>query len=111
VFGTSAGWAKLVDLNKNKIIWKQNFEGACIYGMDWFKDGTLAIAPTVSTVSVFKFSRSKMTLNPLYKVELDYIARCLHFSPFHSKDPLLLIGTFDGKVCLKNSDGKISKTI
>jgi hypothetical protein len=50
VIGTSAGWAKLIDLNKNKVLWKQNFDGNCIYGLDWHKDGSLAIAPTIAEV-------------------------------------------------------------
>jgi hypothetical protein len=47
VIGTSAGYVKLIDLNKNKVLWKQNFDDATIYGLDWYKDGTLAIAPTI----------------------------------------------------------------
>jgi hypothetical protein len=61
--GTSAGNAKLIDLQKNKVLWKQGFNGACIYGMDWNDKGILAVAPTAPTVHVFKFSKSKMTMN------------------------------------------------
>ena len=50
VFGTSAGVVKLVDLNKNKVVWKQEFSGTCIYGLDWNSNGMLAVGPTMQEV-------------------------------------------------------------
>lgn len=100
VIGTSAGNVKLIDLNKNKVVWKQNFDDATVYGLDWYKDGTLAVAPTVQEISILKFNRSKMTFTPYFKVYLEYYARCLHFSPFHKN--LLAIGTFDGNVIVQD---------
>jgi hypothetical protein len=43
VIGTSQGMVKLIDLKKNKVIWKEKFHHM-ILDLDFNKDGVLAIA-------------------------------------------------------------------
>ena len=60
--GTSAGQVKLIDLHRNKVLQKLEFNGACIYALDWNENGILAVGPTTAEVHVFKFSKSKINL-------------------------------------------------
>ena len=48
--GTSGGFVKLVDLNKNKVLWRQEYNGSCVYGLDWAANGQLAVGPTTPEV-------------------------------------------------------------
>ena len=80
-YGTSAGLVKLIDLNRNKVMWKQDFSGTCIYGLSWNKSGILAVGPTLPEVHVLKFHKTKMAFSELYKVTTDQYPRTLAFSP------------------------------
>lgn len=43
MLGTSAGSLKLVDLKKNKVVWKEAL-GNIIFDIDWNKNGVIAVA-------------------------------------------------------------------
>lgn len=43
MIGTSSGMLKLVDLKKNKVVWKEGI-GSLIFDLDWNSKGVLAIA-------------------------------------------------------------------
>lgn len=45
MIGTSSGTLKLVDLKKNKVVWKESF-GSLIFDIDWNANGILAVAST-----------------------------------------------------------------
>lgn len=57
VIGTSSGSIKLIDLKKNKVVWKENI-GSLIFDLDWNEKGVLAIASPQQFLILKNFQNS-----------------------------------------------------
>jgi len=49
---------KLIDLKKNKVVWKENFGGAngLIFDLDWNSDGILAVASVLNDLEFRQYT-------------------------------------------------------
>lgn len=56
LLGTVAGRIKLVDVDKNRVVWKEDFgDKNTVYDTDWSRDGILAVGGNAKEVILRKF--------------------------------------------------------
>lgn len=92
--GTSKGIVKLIDLKKNKVIWKASLNHI-ILDLDFNSQNMLAVATHNRELHLIQYSNDMKMLPSAY---LGDGLRCLHFS---SLDPsLLAIGLQDGTIVI-----------
>lgn len=59
VIGTAAGKLKLVDVEKNKVVWKEDFgEKNIIYDTDWSSNGVLVVGTVLKELIIRKFEKA-----------------------------------------------------
>lgn len=59
VIGTSSGKIKCVDIEKNRVMWKEEFgEKQVIYDCDWSPSGILAVGGSTKELVLRKFDKS-----------------------------------------------------
>jgi WD40 repeat protein len=101
VIGTFAGNVKLIDLKKNKVIWKERFGGdsSLIFDLDWNIDGILAIASTNNNLELRQYTGEAQSMfNPMPAHKMNESVRCLQFSPINKN--LLAAGLFKGSIVI-----------
>jgi hypothetical protein len=77
VIGTSRGAVKMIDLKKNKVIWKEKFHHM-ILDLDFNKNGVLAIATASKELYFRQLVNEEMKDKP--RALLDGNIRCLQFN-------------------------------
>jgi hypothetical protein len=59
VIGTSAGKIKLIDVEKNRVMWKEEFgEKNIIYDVDWGKNGIMVVGGAPRELFIRKFEKA-----------------------------------------------------
>jgi WD40 repeat protein len=101
MIGTSSGTIKLVDLKKNKVIWKESL-GGLIFDIEWNPSGIVAIALAQRSLVLRHCTKGEVT--KLGAVQLENYSRCLHFCP--SQPGILAVGLFGGGVLVYDVDSK-----
>jgi len=79
MIGTTKGTLKLIDLKKNKIIWKEENLGGLILDLDFNSNGVLAMAGAFRSFQM-RFFEGKM-LDKQVALATESYSRCVQFSP------------------------------
>ncbi len=95
MIGTQSGRVKLIDLEKNRVIWKEDVaKDESIFDLDWSSNGILAIANQTKTCFFKKYDAKTRTFTHHISLLLPDSSRCLKFNPFDQN--LIAIGIFNG---------------
>ena len=95
MIGTSSGSLKLVDLKKNKVVWREALN-SLIFDLDWNSNGIVAVASTQSMLHLRHFSSGEFT--KMTSIGMDSSLRCVAFCP--SNQNWLAVGLFNGNVVI-----------
>jgi WD40 repeat protein len=94
VVGTQQGRVKLIDLEKNRVIWKEDVVTEGIFDLDWSSNGILAIANLTKSCVFKKYDHKTRSFSHHISLLLPDSSRCLKFNPFDQN--LIAIGIFNG---------------
>jgi len=83
VLGTQQGRVKLVDLEKNRVIWREDVVSDCIFDLDWNSNGILAIANFSKSCIFKKYDPKTRTFSQHISLLLPDSSRCVRFNPFN----------------------------
>jgi len=56
--GTAAGKLKLIDIEKNRVTWKEEFAQQNFYTVDWSINGVVAAGGMLKTLFIRKFDKA-----------------------------------------------------
>ena len=103
LIGTSSGKVKLIDLEKNRVVWKGDIvENGCIFDIEYSHQGILAIATIENTVFFKKYDHKIRSFSELSNLPVGDSARCLEFNP--NKPNQIAIGLFNGTTIIYDLD-------
>ena len=100
VIGTSSGLIKLVDLQRNKILFQfalpKGDKNNTIFALDWNNDGLLAIGNTTEDIEIKRFGDDYKSFTDLVSITVHSESRCLQWNPVNNN--ILAAGLFNGNV-------------
>jgi outer membrane protein assembly factor BamB len=83
IIGTQAGKLKLVDIEKGRVVWKEDLgEKNVIYDTDWGKNGVLVTGGLTKELIMRKFDKSTLKFEKLKSAAVPDSIRCVQFNPF-----------------------------
>lgn len=111
MIGTAAGRIKLVDIEKNRVIWKEDLgDKNVLYDVDWGQNGMLAIGGVNKELCLRKFDKATQNFTKHKNVAIQDSIRCLTYNPKRTYQ--LAVGLFNGMILLVNSEsGVIENTL
>lgn len=78
VIGTQAGKLKLVDIEKNRVVWKEDLgERNVIYDTDWGKNGVLVTGSLQKELVMRRFDRTTLKFEKLKSAAMPDSIRCV----------------------------------
>lgn len=81
LIGTAAGKIKLIDIEKNRVLFKEDFgDKNIIYDMDWSVNSYVAIGGMAKELFVRKFEKSNFSFTKLKSIAVSESIRCCQFN-------------------------------
>lgn len=103
VVGTAAGRIKLVDIEKNRIMWKEEYgDKNVVYDVDWSANGVLAVGGSYKELILRKFEKASQSFSKYKNISVLDSIRCLQFNPHRAYQ--LAVGLFNGQILIVNVD-------
>ncbi len=82
IVGTAGGKLKLIDIEKNRVVWKEDCVQQNFYTVDWSVNGVVAAGGMQKSLLIRKFDRAAMNFQKVKDLPVPDSVRVVKFNPF-----------------------------